>query len=389
MKIAMLSPLFYPSTGGTEKYVKDLSIALAQAGHEVAIITNNLPRKKKALAEEMMEGVRVIRLPAILLFSYLPVSWAFNLKMLEGYDIVHAHVPAFGFARAVAKKVKQPVVVTYHCDITVFEKWFGIPIPRWFTKAVEFLTNLYGRYVISKVDIAYNTTETYAKTSPVMKDFPVRAIPIGIFHEKIDQMQKKLGLTLDKKRKNQILFLGRLAGNKGCDYLVKAMPAILEKFSDTKFIICGEGDEKGYILSLIRKYGIEKSIEMFGVVDFAKLVELFYTSLIYVFPSINRLEAFGIVQLEAMSNYTAVVASDIPGPNAVMDVGKTGFLVPKQNPQAIADAVISLLSDPQRAIEMGKAGRKLVETKYDWKAIAEQVVDLYQEALAKKKGASG
>ncbi|KPJ69869.1 hypothetical protein AMJ44_02055 [candidate division WOR-1 bacterium DG_54_3] len=387
MKIAMLTPFFYPHTGGTEKYVKDLSIALAQAGHEVTIISNNLPRSKNASAEETMDGIKIIRLPAILLFNYLPVSWAFNLKMLEGFDVVHAHVPAFGFARAVAGKVKQPVIVTYHCDITVFEKWFGIPIPHWFTKTVEFLTDLYGRYIISKVNIAYNTTETYAKTSPVMKNFPVRAIPIGIFHGKIDEMQKKLGLSLEKKRKNQILFLGRLAGNKGCDYLVKAMPRILEKFPETKLIICGEGDEKKYILSLIKKYGLEKSIEMFGVVDFAKLTELFYTSLIYVFPSINRLEAFGIVQLEAMSNYTAIVASDIPGPNEVMDVGRTGVLVPKQDPPAIADAVISLLADPKKAIEMGKAGRKLVETKYDWKVIAEQVVNLYHEALAKKKGA--
>ncbi len=384
MKIAMLTPFFYPHTGGTEKYVKDLSIALTQAGHEVTIISNNLPREKNAPAEEMMNGIKIIRLPAILLFSYLPVSWAFNLKMVEDYDIVHAHVPAYGFARAVAGKIKQPVIMTYHCDVTVFEKYFGIPIPQWFTKLVESFYDIYARRIVERVDAYYNTTETYAKTSPVMKHFPVRAIPIGIFHDKIDEMQKKLGLTLDKKKKNQILFLGRLAGNKGCHYLVEAMPRILEKFPDTKLVICGEGQEKGHILSTIKKFGIGGSVEWYGVVDFAKLVELFYTSLVYVFPSTDRLEAFGIVQLEAMSNYTAVVASDIPGPNAVMDVGRTGVLVPKKDPPAIADAVIELLADPDRAIEMGKAGRRLVETKYDWKVIAEQVVSLYQEALAKK-----
>jgi len=387
MKIVMLSPFYYPHTGGTEKYVKDLSLALTQAGHEVTIIANNLPRQKNAPAEETKDGVRIIRLPAILLFSYLPVSWAFNLKMLEGYDIVHVHVPAFSFVRAVAKKIKQPVVVTYHCDITVFEKYFGIPIPRWFTKTVEYFADIYGRWAMSRVDAYYNTTETYAKTSPIMKHFPVRAIPIGYFHEGVDGMQKKLGLTPDKKKKNQILFLGRLAGNKGCHYLVEAMPMILAKHPETKLVICGEGSEKNHILSLIKKFGIGKSVEWYGVVDFAKLVELFYTSLVYVFPSIDRLEAFGIVQLEAMSNYTAVAASDIPGPNAVMDVGKSGVLYPKMDPPAIAEAVNDLLSNPEKAIEMGKAGRKLVETKYDWKVIARQVVDLYQEELAKKKGA--
>lgn len=385
MKIVMLSPFFYPHTGGTEKYVKDLSIALTQAGHQVTIITNNIPKEKNAPAEEMMEGVKVIRLPAALLFSYLPVSGAFNLKMVEGYDIVHAHVPAFSFARAVAKRVKQPVIVTYHCDILVFEKYFGVHIPRWFSSIVEFFANIYGKWVISRVDAYYNTTETYAKSSPVMKNFPVRAIPIGYFHDRVDEMQKKLNLTPDKKKKNQILFLGRLAGNKGCHYLIQAMPKILEKHPDTKLVICGEGDEKASLEGMVKKFGIEKSVEWFGVVDFAKLIELFYTSLVYVFPSIDRLEAFGIVQLEAMANYTAVAASDIPGPNAVMDVGKSGVLYPKMDPQAITDAVNALLDNPQKAIEMGKAGRKLVETKYDWKVIAKQVEDLYKAALAKKK----
>lgn len=387
MKIVMLSPYFYPHTGGTEKYVRDLATALIQGGHEVTVITNNLPRLKNAPARETLpEGTKVIRLDAIDLFYYLPVSIGqFRLEMLKGYDIVHVHVPAVSFLRSVVGKIPQPIVVTYHCDVTVSEKYFGFPVPRWVVPVVEGIADAYARMLLSRADAIYTTTETYAKTSPVMKDIPHRVIPIGIFYDKIDEMQKKLGLTLDKKKKNQILFLGRLAGNKGCDYLVSAMPRILERFPDTKLIICGEGEEKRHIESRIRKYGIEKSVEMIGVVDFAKLVELFYTSLIYVFPSINRLEAFGIVQLEAMANYTAVVASDIPGPNEVMDVGRSGVLVPKQDPQAIADAVIALLADPERAIEMGKAGRRLVETKYDWKVIVEQVVALYHEALEKKK----
>jgi len=122
-----------------------------------------------------------------------------------------------------------------------------------------------------------------------------------------------------------------------------------------------------------------------GTATFEKLVELYYTSIAYVFPSINRLEAFGIVQLEAMANYTAVIASDIPGPNAVMEVGKSGLLVPKQDPHALAVAINSLLADPKHAREMGKHGRELVEKKYDWGVIADRIVEIYKEARAKKK----
>jgi N-acetyllactosaminide 3-alpha-galactosyltransferase len=386
MKIVMLSPYFYPHTGGTEKYVRDLSAILVKKGHEVTVITNNLPRAKNAPREEVLpEGIKVIRLDAIDMFYYLPVSTQFNLKMLEGYDIVHCHVPAFSFLRSVAGKIKQPLIVTYHCDVTVSEKYFGVPVPRWAVPPFEGSSNVYAKQLLPKADAIITTTETYASTSPVMKHFPHHVAPIGIFYDKIDEIQKKLNLTPDKKNPRQLLFLGRLAGNKGCDYLVKAMPKILAKFPDTKLIICGDGEEKAHILDLVTQEDIGKSITFLGTATFERLIELYYTSLIYVFPSINRLEAFGIVQLEAMANYTAVVASDIPGPNAVMEPGKSGLLVPKQNPDAIADAVNSLLADPEKAKAMGRKGRELVEQKYNWNVIGDRIVEIYKEAANRKR----
>lgn len=386
MKIVMLVPYFYPHTGGTEKYVRDLSTALIQEGHEVTVITNNLPKSKNAPKHETLpEGIKVIRLDAIDMFNYLPVGIEFNLKMLEGFDIVHVHVPAFSFLRSVAGKIKQPLVVTYHCDVTVSEKYFGIPVPSWFVPIFEGSSNAYAKTLIPKAEVVYNTTDTYAETSPVMKDIPHKVIPIGIFANKIDEIQKKLNLTSDKKNPRQILFLGRLAGNKGCDYLVKAMPAVLKQFPDTKLIICGDGEEKAHILDLVTQFNIGESITFLGTATFEKLVELYYTSIAYIFPSINRLEAFGIVQLEAMANYSAVVASDIPGPNAVMEPGKSGLLVPKQDPDALAKAICEILANPDRAKEMGKRGRELVETKYNWKTIVKQVLDVYKEASEKKK----
>jgi glycosyltransferase involved in cell wall biosynthesis len=240
--------------------------------------------------------------------------------------------------------------------------------------------------LLKRADAVYNTTKTYAETSPVLRHFNnVRHIPIGIFHDAIDEVQKRLGLSEKDKKPRQLLWLGRMAGNKGCDYTVKALPKILAKFPDTCLIICGDGEEKAHINDLIDKLGVRGSIDMYGTATFDDLVKFYYSSLVYIFPSINRLEAFGIVQLEAMANYTAVICTDIPGPNAVMEKGKTGLIVPKQDPDAIADAAISLLANPAKALEMGKAGRRLIETKYDWSVICGQVIDLYNETLAKKK----
>ncbi len=386
MKIAMLTPYFYPHTGGTEKYVKDLAIQLVKNGHEVTVIANNVPRSKKAKKEEVIDGVKVLRLPAIDFLYYLPVTWAFRMKMLEGFDVVHIHCPPHSFVRTVAGKIKSAVVVTFHCDITVTGQFFGIPIPKFITHGFESVMDWYARLFVHKADEIISTSVSYGSTSPVIHNMKYNAIPIGVYHDKLDESIKKQGIDPINDKKKQLLFLGRLAANKGVNYLVAAMPKILAAHPDAKLVICGEGEEKPSIVNLIKKLGLESSITFYGTVNLDTLVSLYATSSVFVLPSINRLEAFGIVQLEAMACSTPVVAADIPGVNSVMDVGKSGLLVPKQNPDAIADAVIRIIGNPDLIRSMGAMGRRLVETKYDWPIISKEIEAVYKKAIAKKKG---
>ncbi len=384
MKIAMLVPYFFPHFGGTEKYVKDLSVELASRGHDVTVITNNVPKEAGAPSEERSDGITIKRLNAMN-FVYLPVSLEFNLKMLDGFDLVHTHCPSFGFTRAVRDRLKIPHVVTYHCDTTMSEKFLGVRMPRFVIRSVEFLTNLYAKMVLPRVDAIITTTESYASTSPVMKHFPHHAIPIGIHYEMFDASRAKQGITEEKRDRKKVLFLGRLAANKGIDYLVHAIPLVLKEVPDAKFVICGEGEEKPHVESYIDRVGVRDHIEFRGKVNIDEMVELYSTSAMFVFPSINRLEAFGIVQLEAMSCYTPVVASNIPGVNNVMDEGKNGLLVEPRDPQALAGAIVKILKDPGLAKSMGTHGRRLVEEKYNWKAIGDRIEAVYRAVLERKK----
>jgi len=386
MKIIMLTPYFYPHTGGTEKYVKDLSIQLVKNGHDVTVFATNVPRAKKAKKEEVIDGVKIKRLPAFDFLYYLPVAWSFKRKMLEGADIVHIHCPPHSFVRSVAGKIKSAVVTTFHCDITITGQFFGIPIPSFITHGFESLMDWYARLWLPKADEIISTSESYASTSPVIHNMRRNIIPIGVYHDKLDESIRKQGIDPIKDKKKQILFLGRLAANKGVNFLVAAMPKILAAHPDAKLVICGEGEEKPSIVSQIKKLGLESSITFYGTVNMDTLASLYSTSSVFVLPSINRLEAFGIVQLEAMACHTPVVAADIPGVNSVMDIGKSGLLVPKQKPDAIADAVIKIIGNPELIASMGKRGRELVETKYDWPIISKEVEAVYRKAIAKKKG---
>ncbi len=382
LKVCMLTPYFHPHTGGTEKYVRDLSAELVKQGHDVTVISNNVPKEKNAPATETLDGIKVIRLKAID-YIYLPSSMEFNLDMVKGFDVLHAHAPAISFVRAV-RNAGIPLVVTYHCDTVMFDKVFGMPTPEWFKWGFEFVTSNYNKLWLKAADEIINTSDSYASSSPVLKQFHPNVIPIGMHCEAFDKIIAARGFNETTKKKNQILFLGRLASNKGVEYLIRALNIVVRKFPDTQLVISGEGEEKPHLLALIKELELEKAVKWEGNLNLEKIVDFYSNSLVYVLPSINRLEAFGIVQLEAMACRTAVIASDIPGVNSVMNPGETGLLVPKMNPEALAEALMKLLGNPQLAIEMGKAGRALLEKKYSWPLIAEKVIAVYEKAIAKR-----
>ncbi len=384
MKILMLTPYFYPHTGGTEKYVKDLSTELVKKGHEVTVITNNVPISKKAPKEEEMNGFKVVRLSAIDV-AYLPITMSFNKAMCDGFDLVHCHAPAASFVRAVAGKIKAPVMVTYHCDILMFDKFIGIPIPGFLKSFFNNLMAAYSKFWVKKADGVLATTESYAAGSPVLREVPHYVAPIGVHYENFDPIIKKLKISEKTKKKNQVVFVGRLAANKGLDYLIHAIPIIIRKFPDLKVLICGEGEEKAHLQSLVKRLGVSDHVEFHGILTFEQLIDNYANSMCFVLPSINSLEAFGIVQLEAMACSTAVVASNIRGVNSVIDNGKAGYIAEPFDPKDLAEKIINVLSDPKQAIEMGKYGRKMCEDKYNWDVIADKIIGFYQEMIKKKR----
>lgn len=379
MKIVMLTPFFMPHTGGTEKYVRDVATELSHRGHTLRIITTDLPKGKRP-RQETLDGLEVIRLPAVDVL-YLPIVRSLPFSLFEGFDLIHSHGPAFHFtARAIAYG-KVPHVVTFHCDTTVSGRLFRVTVPGWVTTLFENLANRYIERVLPGVDAIITTTRSYAETSPVVSRFQYNPIPIGIHTKPWDDVRNAFTAEEGKRNPHRILFVGRLAANKGVEILVDALARIRRTVPQATLTIAGEGEEKERIIAQIEKLGLTSAVEWLGTMSFKDLVQLYSTSAVFVLPSINRLEAFGIVQLEAMTCGTPVVASDLPGVNGVMDVGKTGLLFPIGNSEALAQTLLGLLQNPARIESMGRAARELIERKYGWKTIIDNIEGIYQKAI--------
>jgi phosphatidylinositol alpha-mannosyltransferase len=167
-----------------------------------------------------------------------------------------------------------------------------------------------------------------------------------------------------------VLFVGRPVARKGLSVLLAALPAVLERVPDARLVIVGSAPED---VKLPKR--LLSSVEVRGMVDEEGLVECMRSSSLLCAPSTGG-ESFGIVLIEAMAAGLPVVASDIPGYEAIVTPSKNGVLVPPANPRALADALVDLLLDPTRRAMLSLAG-EVTATRYDWSRVVTSLEEVY------------
>ena len=373
MKILQASSYFYPHIGGVETHVLELSQNLLDMGHEVCVVCAEAP---KSAPYQSLDGLPIFRLPALDL-PYVPYMWLLSRRLATfKADVIHSHYPPPFMSYGALKGLPQlPHVLTYHCDLELPDKIASLPIPNVVKKSVKYLnTKLYLSRVVDNVHKIIATTESYARSSPVLCDYPYTVIPNGIGLEAFDRLAREVYAEREAKK---VLFVGRLSAVKGVDYLIKAAELVLAQHEDATFVIVGRGEEEERLKALAKDLG--DRIKFCGHITRQALLSLYRTSTVLVLPSFTRLEAFGIVLLEAMASETPVIASRIPGVEDV--VGDSGILVQPRDALQLANAVLKVFDDPKTARAMGKSGRRRAERNYDWKIVSRKVVDVYKGTL--------
>jgi glycosyltransferase involved in cell wall biosynthesis len=216
----------------------------------------------------------------------------------------------------------------------------------------------------------------------ILKYFAIKADRVEVIHNGIDLdtwKQKKMDPGLKKRfgiDDDYILFVGRPTVQKGMGYLIDAMEHI-----PCQLIMGAVGaDTKEYEDIMREKVQENKRIVwIHEQLKEEEYIQLYTNARVFVCPSIY--EPFGIINLEAMSCKTPVVASAVGGILEVVVHEETGLLVEPANPKKIADAVNRLLKDPLMARKLGENGRKRVEEFFSWDRIADQTKKLYEKLV--------
>ena len=179
------------------------------------------------------------------------------------------------------------------------------------------------------------------------------------------------------KDKKIIFSAGRLSEQKGFIYLIETAKIAKEHSNDWVFLIAGKGKLKNHLNQKIKKYRLEDYVKLIGFYE--DIFPLLIISNVFVLPSL--FEGMPNVIMEAMSVGKAVIATDVNGTRELMIDGKTGFIIPPKDPDAIYEKLALLLSDRTLCEKMGKAGKRRVKTQFTFDNMIDNLESFLIERL--------
>ena len=338
MRIVDVNPYFYPFFGGIEHRMHLIAKELVARGHDVTIVTGQLPG---TAAEEVSEdGYRIVRLPSKYIKFYNP-PYITSKGLLEKLNEIDADVVNFNYRWAPSytkdmRKYQGKKVFTYH------NMWGeGIGIQHTLS---EINDNMFRKTL--------NTFDHIIAVSDYVRNDLIRR---GIPSEEITTANPCLENypELSENEGDYILSLGRLVRTKGLDYLIEAM-----QYVDSKLIVCGKGPDDKRLRKKIEKYGLSEKIEMKGWVSEEEKQRLMSECRMFVMPSL--FESYGLAALEIMSYGRPVVCTDVNGlPDTVKD---GGIYVKPKDAKGLANAINSLLLDKDGRETLGSNARRVAES---------------------------
>lgn len=306
-------------------------------------------------------------LVAAALYILLGTWQLFWVCRKERPDLLQIHWPfPHGLMALPASKLLGiPMVFSFHgAELLLVNKFsFVADILRWLLPMVSGVTanSSFTQGLISKL---------YAG--------PVTVIPYGLTIEAKPPLARAPGEV------PKLLFAGRLDERKGLRYLLEALPLVLAEQSVTLRIV-GEGILEQELRDQCRAMGLDAVVNFLGFVSKEELAEEYASCDIFVLPAIvdskGDTEGLGIVMIEALAHEKPVVASAVGGIGDVITDGSTGLLVPEKDPAALAQAILTLLSDPTRAEKLGRKGLQDVQSRFSWSRIIPMWQKIFATAL--------
>lgn len=354
--------------GGISSYLLTLAKGLKKRGHNVYIASS----QGELLDKFNKEGITFISIPIKTKAEINPKILISALKLLdiikkENIDIIHAHTRVTQVLACLLKKIAhKPFVSTCHGFFK--KRLFRRLLPCWGTKIIA---------------ISEQVKEH------LVRDFGVEPDNIRIVHNGIDverfrlktpdyRLQTKRGLGLGDGP--VVGIVARLSDVKGHIYLIQAMRRVLEDIPKAQLLIVGSGKMQNELINLTKNLRIQEKVKFIPSV--AETKDVLLAMDIFVMPSLK--EGLGLALMEAMAVGLAVVGSSVGGIKTLIQDEYNGLLVEPANVDALRDAILELLQQPQKRTFLGNNARLFIQQNFSDGNMAEDTERVYLECLNAK-----
>lgn len=386
-------------SGGQNVYVGQIARQLARLGYLVDIFT----RRDSALLPQVVNwqpGIRVIHVPAgpahfIPKETMLPFMEQFGRFVIRfarrqkiPYDLVHAN---FFMSGMVALQIKQvlgiPFVMTFHAlgRIRRLSQKEADAFPDVRFAIEERLMQEADRIIAECPQDRHDMEQHYGAPRDRIDIVPCGFDPDEFWPVTLDARQY-LGLD---RNEFIILQLGRMVPRKGVDNVIRAAAILQHQYQmPSRLLIVGGNAEQpdpiatpelGRLMVLAQSLGLEDAVTFTGQRRREQL--RYYYSAANVFVTTPWYEPFGITPVEAMACGTPVIGTAVGGIKTTVIDGETGYLVPPNDPERLAERLAWLYRHPHLAQRLGWAGMRRAYQHFTWSNVAEQIVNVYESVL--------
>ncbi|MFC2071768.1 glycosyltransferase [Chloroflexota bacterium] len=345
-----------------------------QRGHEIHLISTRI-------GEGYSKSVRLHLLTTLLsrpqlISGYInSLIWIVQTRRLIRRikpDIIDAHyITKHGYL-AIASGFHPVVLTAYGSDILIEAKH---------RRLYRFLT----KYTLKKAEIVICDSGTIKKELLGLGTNPsnIRVIYNGIDTQKFSPQQgqgfkDRLGMSAVP----MVISTRNLNPVYNVEMLIRAVPLVLEQEPQARFIIIGDGEQRDYLGSLASSLGVLDNVRFMGWVSHDELPDYLASSDIYVSTSLS--DSTSLSLQEAMACEVAPVVTDLPANREWVNDGENGFIVPVDNPKALAERIIDLIRNKESREKFGKEGRKIIKERAEYEEEMNKMEKIYQEQVESK-----
>jgi glycosyltransferase involved in cell wall biosynthesis len=356
-----------PTNGGVPRYVENLALDQADRGFDVTVAT---PSGSELTARLYGSDVRVVPWKARREPGATVVTEAIRLGRIVREvepDLVHLHAAKAGLAGRLALRGSLPTIFQPHA--WSFEAATG---------AVYDAALAWERFAARWTDVILCVSQAERfRGEEAGIDAPWRVVRNGVdltaFREASDEDRNDARARLHLNGAPLVICVGRLCRQKGQDVLLSAWPEVVERVPDAELVLVGDGPDERRLRRIARS-----SVQLVGARD--DVCDWMTAADVFVAPS--RWEGMSLAMLEAMACGRSIVATDVPGAREAID--GNGAVVPVESPEAIAQALLERLLDPEKATTEGNEARRRAETFHDSRRMADAVAHVYADVLRRR-----